>query len=107
MDIKDRIVVVTGAAGGIGRALAQTFAKAGAKKIVCAEPDGDGAEARAKRGAGGGRPGDGGARAAVGAGQENGKRAAGVAKGAGAGRRGLDGERVWGGVTRRKLKVKS
>ncbi|WP_258868180.1 hypothetical protein [Alkalilimnicola ehrlichii] len=27
MDIKDRIVVVTGAAGGIGRALALRFAK--------------------------------------------------------------------------------
>jgi NAD(P)-dependent dehydrogenase (short-subunit alcohol dehydrogenase family) len=29
MDIQDRIVVVTGAAGGIGSALAQTFAQGG------------------------------------------------------------------------------
>lgn len=48
MELKDRIVVVTGAAGGIGRALAQTFAKAGAKKIICVDLDGDGAEATAK-----------------------------------------------------------
>ncbi len=48
MEIKNRIVVVTGAAGGIGRALAQVFAKAGAKKIVCVDLDGDGAEATAK-----------------------------------------------------------
>ena len=48
MEIKNRIVVVTGAAGGIGRALAQAFAEAGAKKIVCVDLDGDGAEATAK-----------------------------------------------------------
>ena len=48
MELKDRIVVVTGAAGGIGRALAQAFAEAGAKKIVCVDLDGDGAEATAK-----------------------------------------------------------
>ena len=33
MDVKDRIVVVTGAAGGIGKALAERFAKAGAANI--------------------------------------------------------------------------
>ena len=48
MELKNKIVVVTGAAGGIGRALAQVFAKAGAKKIICVDLDGDGAEATAK-----------------------------------------------------------
>ncbi len=44
MDVKDRIVVVTGAAGGIGRALALRFAEAGAKKVVCADLDETGAQ---------------------------------------------------------------
>lgn len=44
MDIKDRIVVITGAAGGIGRALALRFHQAGAKHIVCADLDLVGAE---------------------------------------------------------------
>jgi len=48
MDIKDRVVVVTGAAGGIGHALAKTFAAAGAKTVVCADLNLDGAEATAK-----------------------------------------------------------
>lgn len=48
MDIKDRIVVVTGAAGGIGRAMALRFAEAGAKRVVCVDIDGDGASATAK-----------------------------------------------------------
>ena len=43
MDLKDRIIVVTGAASGIGRALAQRFHKEGAKLIVCSDIDGDGA----------------------------------------------------------------
>lgn len=47
MDIKDRIIVVTGAAGGIGRALALRFAAAGARKIICADIDLGGAEATA------------------------------------------------------------
>src|SRR5690606_23662372 len=40
MDIKDRIAVVTGAAGGIGRALALRLAAAGAKRVVCVDIDG-------------------------------------------------------------------
>lgn len=44
MDIKNRVVVVTGAAGGIGRALAHRFARAGAKRVVCTDIDGEGAE---------------------------------------------------------------
>lgn len=48
MDIKDRIVVVTGAAGGIGRAMALRFAEAGAKRVVCVDIDEAGALATAK-----------------------------------------------------------
>jgi NAD(P)-dependent dehydrogenase (short-subunit alcohol dehydrogenase family) len=43
MDIKDRIVVVTGAASGIGRALCLAFAAAGAKAIACVDIDIEGA----------------------------------------------------------------
>jgi NAD(P)-dependent dehydrogenase (short-subunit alcohol dehydrogenase family) len=42
MEIKDRIVVVTGAASGIGRALAQRFAKEGAKRVICSDINADG-----------------------------------------------------------------
>lgn len=49
MDIKDKIVVVTGAASGIGTALAERFAAAGAKCVVCADLNGEGAEAVAGR----------------------------------------------------------
>ena len=45
MLIKDRIVVVTGAASGIGRALAQRFHAEGARLVVCSDIDGDGAAA--------------------------------------------------------------
>ena len=48
MQIKDKIVVVTGAASGIGRALAQRFAREGAKLVVCSDLNGDGAAATAK-----------------------------------------------------------
>ena len=37
MELKDRIVVVTGAASGIGRGLAVRFAAEGAKSVVCAD----------------------------------------------------------------------
>ncbi|WP_299612834.1 SDR family oxidoreductase [uncultured Tateyamaria sp.] len=44
MDIKDKTVVVTGAAGGIGRALCYAFAHNGARHVVCADRDMAGAE---------------------------------------------------------------
>jgi len=45
MLIKDKIVVVTGAASGIGRALAQRFAKDGAQRVICADINADGVRA--------------------------------------------------------------
>ena len=48
MELKDKIIVITGAAGGIGRALAQRFAQEGAGHIVCADLDGTGAEETAR-----------------------------------------------------------
>ncbi|MEI9989282.1 MAG: SDR family oxidoreductase [Rhizomicrobium sp.] len=47
MDIKDKIVVVTGAASGIGKALAQRFAQEGARLVVCSDLNGEGAAATA------------------------------------------------------------
>ena len=47
MDIKGKIVVVTGAAGGIGRALCGAFANNGAERVVCADIDLEAAEATA------------------------------------------------------------
>jgi NAD(P)-dependent dehydrogenase (short-subunit alcohol dehydrogenase family) len=44
MQLKDKIIVVTGAASGIGRAMAERFAKEGAKRIVCADLNGAGAK---------------------------------------------------------------
>ena len=43
MKLENKIVVVTGAASGIGRALAVRFAAAGAKTVVCADLDANGA----------------------------------------------------------------
>lgn len=43
MEVADRVVVVTGGAKGIGRALARRFAKAGAEAVVIADTDADGA----------------------------------------------------------------
>lgn len=48
MDIQDSIVVVTGAASGIGRALAKRFDEEGAKLVVCSDIDGDGAQQTAE-----------------------------------------------------------
>jgi len=48
MLVKDRIVVVTGAASGIGRALAQRFAAEGARLVVCSDRNGDGVRAVAE-----------------------------------------------------------
>ncbi|WP_374569900.1 SDR family oxidoreductase [Phenylobacterium sp.] len=47
MQLKDRTIVITGAASGIGRAMAQRFAREGAKLVVCADVNGDGAKATA------------------------------------------------------------
>lgn len=44
MDIKDRCIVVTGAANGIGKGLAEKFASLGASHVVCADIDIEGAE---------------------------------------------------------------
>ena len=52
MDIKDKIVVVTGAASGIGKALALRFARERAKLVVCSDLNGDGAATTAKEAGG-------------------------------------------------------
>ncbi|WP_299041854.1 SDR family oxidoreductase [uncultured Tateyamaria sp.] len=44
MDIQNKIVVVTGAAAGIGRALCLAFANQGAKAVICADLDLGGAQ---------------------------------------------------------------
>jgi NAD(P)-dependent dehydrogenase (short-subunit alcohol dehydrogenase family) len=45
MQVKDKIVVVTGGASGIGRALARRFAAEGARKVVVADLNEDGIRA--------------------------------------------------------------
>lgn len=44
MNVRDRVVVVTGGASGIGRAMARRFAEEGARKVVVADLDAEGAE---------------------------------------------------------------
>jgi NAD(P)-dependent dehydrogenase (short-subunit alcohol dehydrogenase family) len=48
MRVKDQVVVVTGGASGIGRALCRRFAADGARKVVVVDRDGDGAARVAK-----------------------------------------------------------
>jgi NAD(P)-dependent dehydrogenase (short-subunit alcohol dehydrogenase family) len=45
MEIQDRVVVITGGAAGIGRAMSRAFAAAGARGVVVADIDGAGADA--------------------------------------------------------------
>ena len=47
MDVQGKIAVVTGAASGIGKALCLALNEAGAKHVVCADLNGDGAAATA------------------------------------------------------------
>jgi NAD(P)-dependent dehydrogenase (short-subunit alcohol dehydrogenase family) len=48
MKVAGRVVIVTGGANGIGRALCERFQREGARKVVVADLDGDGAEAVAR-----------------------------------------------------------
>jgi NAD(P)-dependent dehydrogenase (short-subunit alcohol dehydrogenase family) len=48
MDLKHKVVVVTGGANGIGRALCRRFAREGARGVIVADTDIDGASAVAK-----------------------------------------------------------
>jgi NAD(P)-dependent dehydrogenase (short-subunit alcohol dehydrogenase family) len=48
MNLSDKVVVVTGAASGIGAALARRFADEGARAVVVADLDGPGAQAVAQ-----------------------------------------------------------
>ena len=49
MELKDKVVVVTGAASGIGKAMAIRFAAEGARKVVCADMNLAGAEETANQ----------------------------------------------------------
>jgi NAD(P)-dependent dehydrogenase (short-subunit alcohol dehydrogenase family) len=48
MQVRDKVVIVTGAASGIGKALAERFHKDGAKALIVADQNGAGAETVAK-----------------------------------------------------------
>lgn len=48
MEVKNRVAVVTGGASGIGRALCRRFTQEGARGVVVADLDGDGAAAVAE-----------------------------------------------------------
>ena len=48
MELKDKIIVVTGAASGIGRAMCLRFAEEGAAHIACVDRDLKGAEETAR-----------------------------------------------------------
>lgn len=48
MELKDKIIVVTGAASGIGRAMCIRYAAEDAKAIICVDRDEAGAQATAK-----------------------------------------------------------
>ena len=48
MDVKDKVVVVTGGADGIGAALCRRFAHAGAARVVVVDRNGEGAAAVAR-----------------------------------------------------------
>ncbi|HEX9098433.1 MAG TPA: SDR family oxidoreductase [Candidatus Dormibacteraeota bacterium] len=48
MEVADRVVVVTGGAKGIGRALSRRFANAGARSVIVADRDAHGAQAVAQ-----------------------------------------------------------
>src|SRR5690348_18468845 len=49
MDLTEKVVVVTGGASGIGRALARRFADEGARGVAVADIDADGARAVAEQ----------------------------------------------------------
>ena len=49
MEVQDKTIVVTGGASGIGRAMCERFAAEGARQVVVADLNGDGAEAVAER----------------------------------------------------------
>ncbi len=48
MELKDKTIVVTGAASGIGRALAVRFAAQGARAVICADLNAEGAQETAR-----------------------------------------------------------
>src|SRR6202049_568376 len=48
MKVRDQVVVVTGGADGIGKALCERFHREGAKRVIVADINGNGAEAVAK-----------------------------------------------------------